>query len=237
MKKIIIPIVIVVLAVAGIGTYFVLNNKSLNENEQSAKDVLDNSQIDTSNDENVSGDNSNADTGDTSGKILVTYFSKAGENYGVGTVSVGNTAIMASYMVDYLKADSFEIVPVNPYPDDYEEAKTRSQQETRDNARPEITKKINNFDDYDVIFIGYPIWYGDYPMIINTFLESYDFTGKTVIPFNTHEGSGESGTYSNIKNKLSTANVNTNGLALQGKTARTDAGKEQTINWLKSLNY
>lgn len=226
-KKIIIPIIVVVLVVVGIGAYFTLNNntKKFNENEKEAKDILDSSKV-----EPISNDNN-------SKKILVAYFSKAGENYGVGTISVGNTAIMASYMVEYLGTDSFEIVPVNPYPDSYEEAKTKSQEETRENARPEIKNKINNFDDYDVIFIGYPIWYGDYPMIINTFLESYDFSDKTVIPFNTHEGSGDAGTYSRIQSKLSTANVNTNGLALQGKIARTEEGKEQTITWLKSLNY
>lgn len=64
--------------------------------------------------------------------------------------------------------------------------KTVAQSELSSDARPEIKNEVDSFDDYDVIFIGYPIWYGDYPMIINTFLESYDFSGKTVIPFNTH---------------------------------------------------
>ena len=68
-------------------------------------------------------------------------------------------------------------------------------------------------------------------------MEEYEFDGKTIIPFNTHEGSKDTGTYNTIKSKLSKSNVNTNGLALQGKTARTDKGKEETINWLKELGY
>lgn len=74
-------------------------------------------------------------------------------------------------------------------------------------------------------------------MIVYTFLESYDFSNKIVIPFNTHEGSGISGTYNTIKNKLPNSKVNTNGLALKGSEARIDSGKEKTINWLKQLGY
>ncbi len=92
-----------------------------------------------------------------------------------------------------------------------------------------------NIDNYDTIFIGYPIWWGDVPMIINTFLEKYDFSGKTIIPFNTHEGSGNSGTYTSIKNKMSSSTVNTNGLAIQGKTARQESSRSTVENWLKGL--
>ena len=74
-------------------------------------------------------------------------------------------------------------------------------------------------------------------MIMYTFMEDYDFKGKTVIPFNTHEGSGDAGTYNTIKEKLSGADVNTNGLALDGKTARSDDGKQKTVDWLKGLGY
>lgn len=170
-------------------------------------------------------------------KILVVYFSKTGENYNVGTINVGNTAMMASYIKKYLNADSFEIVPVKKYSDNYKESTDEAKKEQKENARPEIKNKLNNLSDYDTIFIGYPIWWGDLPMIVYTFLESYDFSGKTIIPFNTHEGSGDAGTYESIKNKLKDAKVNTNGLAIQGSVARTDEGKEKTINWLKELGY
>ena len=218
-KKIIIGIVAVVLLIVGGIVFIAINNGSKQEesrkNENNAKEVLDNSNSDS--------------------KILVAYFSMAGQVYNVGDVEVGNTALMASYMVDYLKADSFEIVPVNAYPTTHNELLKVAQDEQNSNARPEIKNKIN-IDDYDTIFIGYPIWWGDMPQIIYTFMEEYDFRGKTVIPFNTHEGSGSSGTYSTVKNKLSNATVK-DGLALQGKTARTDEGKTKTVNWLKELGY
>lgn len=224
MKKTLLLVIILlvsVFAITGCGT-----QKVDKEVEQEANDILNNN---TSN---------NGETNDsTDNKILIVYFSRTGENYSVGNIDVGNTAMMASYMKEYLNADSFEIVPVNKYSDDYEECKKEASKEMNENARPEIQNKINNFDSYDTIFIGYPIWWGDMPMIIYTFLESYDFSGKTVIPFNTHEGSGNSGTYSTINSKLSDAKVNTNGLALRGATARTSDGKEQTIKWLKELGY
>lgn len=227
-KKTIIIGVVALLIVIGVIIY-ILSNKNYKENsaknENEAKDVLDNSK----------NENTEGETGEN--KKLVAYFSVAGEVYNVGTVDVGNTAIMSSYIVDYLKADSFEIVPVKPYTTIYKDLIEVAKEEQRNNARPEIKNKISNFEEYDTIFIGYPIWWGDLPPIVYTFLEEYDFSGKTVIPFNTHEGSGISGTYDRIKNKLSNANVNTNGLALQGKVSRTDDGKSETINWLKNLGY
>lgn len=227
-KKTIIIWVVALLIVIGVIIY-ILSNKNYKENsaknENEAKDVLDNSK----------NENTEGETGEN--KKLVAYFSVAGEVYNVGTVDVGNTAIMSSYIVDYLKADSFEIVPVKPYTTIYKDLIEVAKEEQRNNARPEIKNKISNFEEYDTIFIGYPIWWGDLPPIVYTFLEEYDFSGKTVIPFNTHEGSGISGTYDRIKNKLSNANVNTNGLALQGKVSRTDDGKSETINWLKNLGY
>ena len=173
----------------------------------------------------------------TDSKVLVVYFSRTGENYNVGNVEVGNTAMVASYIKDYLKADSFEIVPVNKYPDTYQECLDQATKEKNENARPEIQNKISNFDQYDTIFVGYPIWWADMPMIMHTFFESYDFNGKKVIPFNTHEGSGNAGTYTTIQKELSGANVTTDGLALDGNTARSDECKQKTADWLKGLGY
>ncbi len=173
----------------------------------------------------------------TDSKTLVVYFSRTGENYNVGNVEVGNTAMVASYIKEYLKADSFEIVPIDKYPDNYDKCTELAQKEKDDNARPKITGKIDNFDSYDTVFVGYPIWWGDLPMIMYTFMEEYDFNGKKIIPFNTHEGSGDSGTYQTIQEKLPNADVNTKGLALEGKVARSDDGKQQTIDWLKGLGY
>ena len=196
------------------------SNKVNSESEKKANDILNN-QTETKSDS----------------KILIVYFSRTGENYNVGNVEVGNTAIMASYMKEYLNADSFEIVPVSKYPDSYDECLKVATKEKNEDARPAIQNKIDDISKYDTIFIGYPIWWGDLPMIVYTFLESYDFSGKTIIPFNTHEGSGNAGTYTKIKNKLPNSEVITDGLAITGSKARTDSGKEETINWLKKLGY
>ena len=215
-KKIILSLFIVVslFLVTGCGS------KENPEAEKKANDIL----------------NRTTDKSDNS-KALVVYFSRTGENYNVGNVEVGNTAVMASYIKEYLKADSFEIVPVNKYPDSYDECLKVATKEKDNNSRPKIQNKLDDISKYDTIFLGYPIWWGDLPMIMYTFMEEYDLSGKTVIPFNTHEGSGSSGTYDTIKSKLKSSNVNTSGLALTGSKARTDDGKNDTINWLKGLGY
>lgn len=218
MKKRVLLFLLVILGlftVTGCGS-----NKANPETEKKANDILNN-QTETK----------------TDSKVLIVYFSRTGENYNVGNVEVGNTAIMASYMKEYLKADSFEIVPVNKYPDSYDECLKVATKEKEEDARPAIESKLDDISKYDTIFIGYPIWWGEIPQIVYTFMEEYDLGGKTIIPFNTHEGSGDAGTYNTIKSKLTKSNVNTNGLALQGKVARTDKGKEETINWLKELGY
>ena len=103
-------------------------------------------------------------------------------------------------------------------------------------ARPEFKNaEAIDLSKYDTILLGYPIWWGDVPMIINTFLEKYNFSGKTIIPFNTHEGSGDAGTYANIKNKMTSSNVNTNGLSIRGAIAREESSKSTVENWLKGL--
>ncbi|MBQ9719790.1 MAG: NAD(P)H-dependent oxidoreductase, partial [Oscillospiraceae bacterium] len=125
------------------------------------------------------------------------------------------------------------------YPTAYNEMLTIATNERQSNARPEIKNKVENFEQYDTIFIGYPIWWGDLPMILHSFMESYDFTGKTVIPFNTHEGSGQAGTQSTITSKLSGATV-LRGLAMQGSTAQTlsgDGGNASVKNWLEGLGF
>ena len=213
MKKIIL-LLILSLIVVGLGISEVT---AISDAETQANDILNKNNTDS--------------------KILVVYFSRTGENYNVGNVEVGNTAMVASYIKDYLKADSFEIIPVNKYPDKYQECLDQATKEKNENARPEIQNKITNFDQYDTIFVGYPIWWGNLPMIMHTFFESYDFNGKKVIPFNTHEGSGDAGTYSTVQKDLPKANVTTDGLALDGKTARSDDGKQKTIDWLKGLGY
>ena len=171
-------------------------------------------------------------------KILIAFFSRADENYNVGTVSVGNTEIMARYIKEYLgdRADGFKIDPVVSYPTNYKECTEVATREKNSNARPEFKNaEALDLSKYDTILLGYPIWWGDVPMIINTFLEKYNFSGKTIIPFNTHEGSGDAGTFASIKNKMTSSNVNTNGLSIRGAIAREESSKSTVENWLKGL--
>ena len=234
-KKVIGIIIAVVILVAIVGAIYLIKNDSLNK-----EDVDNNTQktvgTTITNNENEETKQNEEETE----KILIAFFSRADENYVVGTVEVGNTEIMAGFIKDYLgdKADTFKIDPVIAYPTNYKECTEYATKEKNSNARPEF-KNAETIDlsKYDTVFIGYPIWWGDVPMIINTFLEKYDFTGKTIIPFNTHEGSGNSGTFTSIKNKMPSSTVNTNGLALRGQDARKESSRSTVENWLKGLGY
>lgn len=127
----------------------------------------------------------------TNDEILIVYYSRTGENYPNNTVlTVGRTAVMAGYIQDFTGGAVFEIVPTVPYPDDYDEMRQISQQETASNARPAIRYELENLDQYKTIFIGSPIWYNAPPMIMRTFYETYDLSDKTIVIFGTHEGSG-----------------------------------------------
>ena len=167
---------------------------------------------------------------------LVTYFSHAGENYNVGVVEEGNTAKLAKVIAEQTGADLFEIVPVVDYPQSYDECLEVATAEQREGARPEYVGDVENWDQYDTIFIGYPIWWGEIPNIVYTFMENHDFAGKTVIPFNTHEGSGHSHSQRDIENALPDATV-LQGLAVRGATAQNDADAtaKAVSDWLSGL--
>ena len=167
---------------------------------------------------------------------LVTYFSHAGENYNVGVVEEGNTAKLAKVIAEQTGADLFEIVPVVDYPQSYDECLEVATAEQREGARPEYMGDVENWDQYDTVFIGYPIWWGEIPNIVYTFMENHDFAGKTVIPFNTHEGSGQSHSQRDIENALPDATV-LQGLAVRGATAQNDADAtaKAVSDWLSGL--
>lgn len=167
---------------------------------------------------------------------LVTYFSHAGENYNVGVIEEGNTAKLAKVIAEQTGADLFEIVPVVDYPQSYDECLEVATAEQREGARPEYVGDVENWEQYDTVFIGYPIWWGEIPNIVYTFMEKHDFAGKTVIPFNTHEGSGQSHSQRDIENALPDATV-LQGLAVRGATAQTDADAtaKAVSDWLSGL--
>ncbi len=182
-------------------------------------------------------DNIHSEQPEGGSKMLVAYFSLAGEQYGVGVIEEGNTSIIAHMIAEQTGADLFEIKAVNPYPTSHSELLDVSRKEMSDNARPEIADTVDNMDDYDTVFIGYPNWWGDMPMIVYNFLESYDLSGKTIVPFCTHGGSGLSGTESTIRNI--TGGKMADGFAIAGTTAQNDrdTAKSEVTEWLREGGF
>ena len=164
-------------------------------------------------------------------KAIIIFFSRAGENYEVGTVDVGNTEMIVNYLKQVTNITSFKINPETEYPTNYQQMVTLAQNEKSSNARPSIKDPLTDISKYDTILLGYPIWHGDLPNIVMTQLEMLDFEGKTIYPFNTHEGSGLGSSISDIKNSAPKADVK-DGFALRGTEARKEDSHESIRNWL-----
>ena len=171
-------------------------------------------------------------------KVLVVYFSRTGEQYSVGNITEGNTAIIAKMIADKTKGDLFEVKLKNDtYPSAYKALTEVALSEKKANARPEIAGNVTNFADYDVVFIGSPNWWSDMPMALYTFMEANDWNGKTVVPFVTHEGSGLSSIPSKIK--AATGAQMLDGLAIYGHEAQNERedSKIKVDAWLEKLGF
>ena len=166
---------------------------------------------------------------------LVLVFSRAGENYGVGTVEVGNTMVLAQMIAAKTDADLFEIERATPYPESYDACCDEALEEQRAGARPEL-RAMPDISGYETVYFGFPCWWGDLPMPVHTAIEALDWGGKTISPFNTHAGSGESGMFSTLAAECSGATV-ISGLTMSGETAQNDraAAELQVDGWLSSL--
>lgn len=165
--------------------------------------------------------------------ILIAYFSRAGENYVNGAVrslAKGNTEVVAEMAADITGGELFRIEPVRTYAADYTACTEEAAEEKRTGARPELTRLPESIDGYDTIILGYPNWWGTMPMAVYTFLEAFDFSGKTILPFCTHEGSGLSGTERDIALACPTADVLA-GLAIHGADAAQ--ARPAVERWLK----
>lgn len=167
---------------------------------------------------------------------LVVYFSVPDDRDNsyveAGGERLGNTQYMAQIIQENTGADIFRIQPAPPYPTDHEELLEAAQDEIRTNARPEISSTIENFDSYDVVFVGYPNWNADMPYIMYSFFESYDFSGKTIVPFMTHGGSGFSGTPGTI------AELEPGATMLEGKAisrSSIEGAEQEIINWIGAI--
>lgn len=157
------------------------------------------------------------------GKTLVAYFSYS-----------GNTKAIAEKIQEKTNADIFEIDTTYEYPEEYNAVIEQAQQEQRETARPELSAAVENMADYDTVFIGYPNWWGDMPMVVYSFLDEYDLSGKTVIPFCTHGGSGLSGTVGSIKNEEPDADVK-DGLAIRDNAL--DSSGSAIESWLSDNGF
>jgi flavodoxin len=164
---------------------------------------------------------------------LIAYFSRSGENYVNGStvnLPVGNTEVAAKMIQKLTGGDTYRIDPVKKYPVDYSKTTDEARQELRQNARPELEGHLESFDDYGVILLGYPNWWGTMPMAVCTFLEKYDFSGKIILPFCTHEGSGMGHSENDIKKLCPNATVR-KGLSIRGGDVQK--AKDDISAWLR----
>ena len=155
-------------------------------------------------------------------KVLVAYFSATNTTQGI-----------AEHIANGLSADIYEIVPEEPYTDadlNYNDNNSRTTIEMNDtDARPAISGSIENMEEYDVLFIGFPIWWGEAPRIVSTFMESYDFSGKTIVPFCTSGGSGMGSSAANLEQLTSGAQW------LAGQRLNGSDSQEQVMEWVNGL--
>lgn len=148
--------------------------------------------------------------------------------------TTGNTGVVAAMIAETTGADLFSIQTVEKYPDTYDATIDKGQEEQNANTRPELATHVENLDSYDVIFLGFPNWWGDMPMAMYSFLDEVDLSGKTIVPFVTSGGSGFSRTISTIESMESGATVQ-EGLSISGSNATS--AQDQVNEWLSGLGY
>ena len=163
---------------------------------------------------------------------LIAYFSRGDENYVSGmlkNLTVGNTEVAAELLRELTQADMFKIEPVQGYSPNYNECIAQAQADQKMDARPKLKAYPRNLENYDTIYLGYPNYWGTMPMAVFTFLEHFDFTGKTVYPFCTHEGSGMGSSERDIKRLCPGARLE-KGLAIRGGSV--DRSETEIKKWL-----
>ena len=192
----------------------------------------------TSGPDTVSETGQTTDEPGTGTKILVVYFSRTGEQYSVGTIDKGNTAIVAEMIAEKTGADLYEILPeTDYYPYTYKELTDVAKKEQSEKARPKIKGELPDVSKYDTIFIGAPVWWGDWPMIMYTFFESVNLSGKKLVPFSTHEGSGLSGFDRKLASAVPGATVLTGQAFRGGDCQNKQSDVRNTVNkWIDRLD-
>lgn len=204
-----------------------------NETSLPKEGVIEKSEGTSTGDESQQARTSSEEKSDRGSKILITYFTVP-ETDDVDTVAgasrvatdhvvLGNTEFIAKEIQKNLGGDLFAIKTVQEYPGEHQDLLDFAYEELEKNARPELSGQIEDLDRYDVVLVGYPNWNADLPMPLYTFFETYDFAGKTIIPFVTHGGSGFSDTIDTIKELEPDAEVISQGLSV----SRNDVAKAQ----------
>ena len=223
-------------------TQLAQDQEAAKDEEQTAATVTEDTTSETEEGEiSSTSDSAESDVTSTGSGTLVVYFSRTGEQYTVGVIDKGNTAIVAEMIAEQTGADLFEVLPVDDhYPMTYAELTDVAKQEQNDNARPEYAGEVPDLSAYDTFFIGAPVWWGDWPMIMYTFFEQNadGLSGKKLVPFSTHEGSGLSG----FDRKLEEACPNStilDGLATRGNDCQNkqDSVQSEVSDWLSGLGY
>ncbi len=179
------------------------------------------------------------ETSDT--KILVVYFSRTGEQYTVGYIEKGNTEIVAEMIAEQTRADLFEILPEDDhYPMTYKELTEVAKKEQNEKARPMYAGELPDLSLYDTVFIGSPVWWGDWPMIMYTFFEENAdvLVGKNLVPFSTNEGSGLAGFDRSLSSSCPESIIR-KGLAVRGNDCQNDreSVRKSVDQWITELGY
>ena len=211
-KKVMILIIIILLCIVGVFVYFALNNSS--------NESTNNNENNNANETNTQ----NEETGTIGSNVLVVYFS-----------ATGNTEEAANQIASNLDADIFEITPANPYTEDdlnYSDDSSRVSQEYEDESLRDVeleTTEVANWDSYDTVFIGYPIWWGIVAWPVSSFVATSDFTGKTVIPFCTSASSGLGDSGDLLAETAGTGNW------LEGQRFSSSPSEDDITSWIDSL--
>ena len=168
-------------------------------------------------------------------KTMIVYYSRTGENYWNGSIKnleKGNTETVAEMVADMTGGDLFEVETVKTYPEDYYQCIDEAKAELQREDRPEVKAYADDLEDYDTIYVGYPNWWGTMPMVMFTFLEHYDLSGKRIIPFCTNEGSGMGGSERDLKKICKGAKVE-KGLSIHGAEAAQSRSKVEA--WVRKM--
>lgn len=225
-------------------------NSNEEDEESASENIQDQTLTEEPDDESAGSTEENTESSAGTGtaqtndsNILIAYFSVM-ETDGIDTVAgasrvavdgetLGNNQYIAQLIQQETGGDLFSIETVQEYPATHDPLLDFAYEEKEENARPELGTRIENLDDYDVIFLGYPNWNADLPMPLYTFLEEYDFSGKTIIPFTTHGGSGFSRTIQTISELQPNATIISDGLSIS-RNSVPDA-ESDVVNWVNGL--